>query len=66
MKKFLALFTALGLTACSASFQSNETQTQKILDSKFNMSMPQWVLDSAESKLIEDNGKKYFVSEIVR
>ena len=66
MKKFLALFTALGLPACSASFQSNETQTQKILDSKFNMSMPQWVLDSAESKLIEDNGKKYFVSEIVR
>lgn len=66
MKKLLALFATLALVACSGSFQTNKTQKQTILRSKFNQDLPQWVLDSADSKIVEENGKTYFVSEIVR
>lgn len=66
MKKIIALCAVLALTACSGSFQTNKTQRQTILRSKFNQDLPQWVLDSADSRLIEENGKTYFVSEVVR
>lgn len=67
MHKFLLIGVSLvSLVACSAGFQDNKTQRQTILRSKFNQDLPQWVLDSADSKIIEENGKTYFVSEIVR
>lgn len=67
MHKLLLIGVSLvGLVACSAGFQDNKTQRQTILRSKFNQDLPQWVLDSADSKIIEENGKTYFVSEIVR
>nr|MBQ0091372.1 hypothetical protein [Candidatus Enterousia merdequi] len=66
MKKIVFCLTTLALVACSGSFQTNKTQRQTILRSKFNQDLPQWVLDSADSRIIEENGKTYFVSEIVR
>lgn len=67
MKKILLTgFATLALVACSGSFQTNKTQRQTILRSKFNQDLPQWVLDSADNKIFEENGKTYFVSEIVR
>ena len=66
MKNVLKNLMVLSLVACSGNFQINKTERQTILRSKFNQDLPQWVLDSADSKIIEENGKTYFVSEIVR
>lgn len=67
MKKLILTgLAALSLVACSGSFQKNATERETILSSKFNRDLPEWVLESADSKLIEDNGKTYFVSEIIR
>ncbi len=65
-KTILTTFAILGLAACSSSFQDNKTQRQTILKSKFNQDLPQWVLDSADSRIVEEGNKTYFVSEIVR
>lgn len=65
-KMLLTGLASLALVACSSSFQTNKTERQTILRSKFNQDLPQWVLDSADSRIIEENGKTYFVSNVVR
>ena len=63
MKKLLlTLCATLALVACSGNFQTNNNESQKILRSKFAEPLPDW----ARQKLTEENGKTYFVSEIVR
>lgn len=63
MKKILISGVALlSLVACSGSFQTNKAEKQTIIRSKFGEDLPQWV----RKTLTEENGKTYFVSEIVR
>ena len=66
MKIILQGLIVLSLFACTTTFQENKTERQTILRSKFNQDLPQWVLESANSKIIEESGKTFFVSEIIR
>ena len=66
MKKIiLTSFVLSTLAACSSSFQTNKTQNQTILRSKFNQDLPKWVIENS-GKLTEEGNKVYYVAEIVR
>ncbi|MCR5194213.1 MAG: hypothetical protein K6B71_01660 [Alphaproteobacteria bacterium] len=65
-KMLLTGLASLALVACSSGFQTNKTERQTILRSKFNQDLPQWVLDSMDSQIIEENGKTYYISNIER